>query len=122
GHRNLAGVNRENALASLHVGAIDDDATIETTGTKQRRIQHVGTVRRRYENDTFVRLEAVHFNEQLIERLLAFVVAAAEPCAAVTSNGVDLVDEHDARCVLLALLEQVAHARRTNADEHLDEV
>ena len=40
----------------------------------------------------------------------------------MTADGVDLVDEDDAGRVLLALLEQVAHARRADADEHLDEV
>ena len=50
----------------------------------------------------FVRLEAVHLDEQLIERLLALVVSAAEAGAAVTSNRVNLVDEDDARRVLLA--------------------
>src|SRR5436309_8550900 len=38
------------------------------------------------------------------------------------ANGVDFIDEDDARRVLLALLEQVAHARCADADEHLDEV
>src|SRR6185295_12090152 len=47
---------------------------------------------------------------------------AAETGAAMTADRVDLVDEDDARRVLLALLEQVAHARRADADEHLDEV
>ena len=47
---------------------------------------------------------------------------AAEPGAAVAADGVDLVDEDDARGVLLALLEQVAHPAGADADEHLDEV
>jgi hypothetical protein len=67
-------------------------------------------------------LEAVHLDEQLVERLLALVVAAAHAGAAVAADGVDLVDEDDAGRVLLALLEQVADARRADADEHLDEV
>src|SRR5690606_23639520 len=50
------------------------------------------------------------------------VVTAAESGAAVAADGVDLVDEDDAGCVLLALLEEVAYARGTDADEHLDEV
>src|SRR4029079_8007483 len=54
--------------------------------------------------------------------LFAFVVAAAKTGAAMASDGVDLVDEHDAGRVLLALLEQIAHTARTDADEHLDEV
>ena len=55
-------------------------------------------------------LEAVHLDEQLVQRLLALVVAAAEAGAAMAADGVNLVDEDDAGRVLLALLEQVAHA------------
>ena len=40
----------------------------------------------------------------------------------MATHGVDLVDEDDAGRVLLALLEQIAHAARAHADEHLDEV
>ena len=66
--------------------------------------------------------EAVHLDEQLVERLLAFVVAAAHACAALTADRVDLVDEDDARAVLFGLLEHVAHAGGADTDEHLDEV
>ena len=112
----------EDALAALHVGTVDDDAAIEAAGTEQRRIEDVGTVRRGDEDDAFVRLEAVHLDEQLVQRLLALVVAAAEAGAAMTADRVDLVDEDDAGRVLLALLEQIADARGADADEHLDEV
>src|SRR5262245_1651794 len=121
-HRNLAGVDGENALSALHVRTVDDNASIEAARTQERGIEHVGTVRRRHEDDAFVRLEAVHLDEQLIERLFALVVTAAEAGAAMAADGIDLVDEHDARRVLLPLLEQVAHARRADADEHLDEI
>jgi hypothetical protein len=40
----------------------------------------------------------------------------------VTADGVDLVREDDARRGLFRLLEEVAYARRADADEHLDEV
>src|SRR5207247_11098342 len=89
---------------------------------EERGIENVGTVRRRDKNDAFVRFEAVHLDEQLVERLLALVVPAAEARAAVTADGVDFVDEDDARRVLLALLEQIANAAGADADEHLDEV
>ena len=91
-------------------------------GRSSAGIENVGTIRRGDENDAFVRLEAVHLHEQLIERLLALVVPAAETGAAMASHRVDLVDEDDARGVLLALLEQIANARGADADEHLDEV
>src|SRR4028118_898270 len=69
-----------------------------------------------------VALDPVHLDEQLVERLLALVVPAAQPRAAVPADGVDLVDEDDARRVRLPLLEEVAHAARADADEHLHEV
>ena len=115
-------MDREDALASLHVGTIDDDAPVEAARAQQRRIEHVGTVGGRDEDDAFVRFEAVHLDEQLVQRLLALVVTAAEAGAAMTADRVDFIDEDDAGRVLLALLEQVAHARRADADEHLDEV
>ena len=49
-------------------------------------------------------------------------MSATEPCAALTSDGVDLIDEDDARCGFLRLLKEIAHARGTNTDKHLDEV
>ncbi len=67
-------------------------------------------------------LEPVHLDEHLVQRLLALVIAAAEPGAAMAADRVDLVDEDDAGRVLLALLEHVAHARRADAHEHLDEI
>src|SRR5262249_41445412 len=80
---------------------------IETAGRLQRRVEHVGPVRGRNQDDALVRLEAVHLDEELVQRLLALVVAAAQAGAAVTADGVDLVDEDDAGRVLLALLEEV---------------
>src|SRR5581483_11650096 len=64
----------------------------------------------------------VHLDQQLVERLLALVVAAAEAGTAVAADRVDLVHEDDAGRVLLPLLEQVADAGGPDADEHLDEV
>src|SRR4029078_6075864 len=84
--------------------------------------ENVGTVGGGDEDDAFVRLEAVHLDEELVERLLASGVAAPQARAAMAADRVDLVDEDDARRVLLALLEEVADARGADADEHLDEV
>ena len=44
-----------------------------------------------------LRVEAVHLDQDLVERLLALVVAAAQAGAALAADGVDLVDEDDAR-------------------------
>ena len=66
--------------------------------------------------------ETVHLDQQLVQRLFALIVAAAEAGAAMAADRVDFVDEDDAGCVLLGLVEHVAHAARADTDEHLDEV
>src|SRR5258708_33696611 len=45
---------------------------------------------------------------------------SAETSATLAADGVDLVDEDDARGIALGLIEQVAHAASADADEHLD--
>ena len=40
----------------------------------------------------------------------------------MSAHGVDLVHEHYAWGVALGLIEEVTHAGRAHADEHLDEL
>ncbi len=120
--RLAARVHLEDLRATLAVGTIHGDLAVEASGAQQRRIEDVGPVGGRDHDDVVLRLEAIHLNEQLVERLLALVVSAAESRAAVAAHGVDLVHEDDAGRVLLGLLEQIAHARGAHADEHLHEV
>ena len=74
-------------------------------GPQERGIEHVRPVRGGDEDDAFVRLEAVHLDQELVQRLLALVVTAAEAGTTMATDGVDLVDEDDAGRVLLPLLE-----------------
>ena len=120
--RLAACVDLEDLDAALAVGAVDHDLAVEAARAQQRRVEDVGPVGGGDQDDVVLHLEAVHLDQQLVERLLALVVAAAEAGAAVAADGVDLVHEDDAGRVLLGLLEQVAHAAGADADEHLDEV
>ena len=109
-------------MATVEVGGVDLDLAVEAARAQQRRVEHVGPVGRGDEDDAAADVEAVHLDEQLVEGLLALVVAAAHAGAAVASDRVDLVDEDDRRGVLLGLLEEVADAAGADTDEHLDEV
>ena len=120
--RHLAHVHFQDLFAADHVRIGHDDLPVEAARPQQRRVEHVRPVGGGDQDDAFVGLEAVHLDEQLVERLLALVVAAAEAGAAVTADCVDFVDEDDAGRILLRLLEHVAHAAGADADEHLDEV
>ena len=120
--RHLPRVHLQNAQAARQVRTVDDDLTVETTRTKKGGVQHVRTVRRRDDDDPRVLLEAVHFHQQLVQRLLALIVSATKAGTAVTSHGIDLVDEHDARGLALGLFEEVTYAARANTDKHFYEV
>src|SRR5438067_8384261 len=112
----------EDTFATPQVRCVHDNLTIEPPRSEQRRIQNVGPVRRRDEDDPVVRLEAIHLDEQLVECLLTFVVPAAKSRASMATHRVDLVDKDDAWCMGLPLLEQIANTRGTDTDEHLDEI
>ncbi|GBD46608.1 hypothetical protein HRbin41_01436 [bacterium HR41] len=120
--RLAARVHGQDLSPPLQVGTIDHDLPVEAARAQQRRIEDVGPVGGGDQDDVVLHLEAVHLDEQLVERLFALVVAAAETGAAVPTDRVDLVHEDDAGRVLLGLLEEIAHTRRADADEHLDEV
>ncbi len=57
----------------------------------------------------------------MVQGLFAFVLTAADSGAALTTDGVDFVDEEDRGSVFARLREKIAHATRANADEHLNE-
>ena len=120
--RLAAGVDLQNVGTALDIGQADVHLPVEAAGAEERVIENVGAVCRRHDDDALIIVEAVHFDEQLVERLLALVVTAAETGAALTADGVDLVDEHDGGGDLLGLLEQVADAARADADVQLDEI
>ena len=122
GERLAASVDLEDPLAALAVGPVDHDLAVEAAGPQQRRVEDVGPVGGGDQDDVVLHLEAVHLDEELVQGLLALVVAAAHAGAAVAADGVDLVHEDDAGGVLLRLLEEVADAAGADADEHLDEV
>ncbi len=120
--RLAAGVDLQDVGAALDIGQADVHLPVEAAGAEERVIENVGAVCCRHDDNALVIVEAVHFHEQLVECLLALVVAAAETGAALTADGVDLVDEHDGGGNLLGLLEQVADAARADADVQLNEV
>mmetsp|Transcript_55823 Transcript_55823/g.145606 ORF Transcript_55823/g.145606 Transcript_55823/m.145606 type:complete len:202 (+) Transcript_55823:761-1366(+) len=115
-------VHFENLLTSLDIGQAHLDTPIKAARTQQRVIQDIRAVRGSNDNDPRVALEAIHLGQDLIECLFALVIAATHSCTALTTDGVNLINEDDARRLLLGLLEDVAYTRGTDTDEELDEL
>ena len=106
---------REDRLAPRAVGRLHRDPAVEAPRAEQRRSSTSGRLVARDHDHARRRVEPVHLGEDLVQRLLALVVAAAEardPGRARPADRVELVDEDDRRRRLLRLREQVAHARR----------
>ena len=117
----LLGVDLEYRLAALEVGELDRDAAVKAARARERGVEGIRAVRGGEDDDAGVVLKAVHLGEQLVERLLALVVAA-EAAVTLLADGVYLVYEHDAGGLLLGLAEEVAHLARAHAYEHLDKL
>ena len=121
-HRFLARVDFENLFPPFDIGIVDGDLPVKTTGTEQCGVQNVGAVGCRHDDDALVRAETVHFHKQLVQRLLALVVSAAQARAAVTTDGVYLINEDDCRRGAPGGFKQVAHARSAHANVHFHKI
>mmetsp|Transcript_18918 Transcript_18918/g.38424 ORF Transcript_18918/g.38424 Transcript_18918/m.38424 type:complete len:253 (+) Transcript_18918:1161-1919(+) len=109
--------------SALDVRLVDLDLAVEAPRAQQRRVQDVCAVGAGEHHDARERVETVHLDQQLVQSVLALVVAAREPAAApCTSHRVDLVHKHDAWCMCTGLAEEISDARGPDADKHLNEV
>ena len=71
-----ADMHFQNFLPSFEVGTVENDLTIEAARPQQSGVQDFRPVGRRQDHDTFLGIEAVKLCEELVQGLLALVVAA----------------------------------------------
>ena len=116
-------MNQEDGLTLVQTWEIYVDFSVETTCTEQGAVKHIHTVGSCQNDDATIGTETVHLGKQGVEGVFSLIVSAhCRVLAAGTAHCIDLIDEDDARSLLLCLAEEVADARCTHADEHLYEV
>ena len=115
-------VNFQDGHAAVLVRIVDRHLPVKTAGTHQGGVKDIAAVGCGHHDNAFIHGKTVHFNQQLVQCLFTFIVAAAEACAAVTSNCVNFIDKYDGRSHLLGLVKQVADAACADADKHLHKV
>ena len=121
--RHAPGVHGEDLATAGLVGGVDHDVAVEAPGAQQGRVEDLGPVGGGQHHHPLVPREPVHLGEDLVEGLLALVVAAEGGGAAPgAADGIELVDEHDGGGGLLGLVEEVAHPAGPQAHDHLDEL
>ena len=122
GWLDLAHVHLENRGAARLLRSVQRHLSVEASRTCQGRVQDLGAVGGRQQDNADARVKAVEFSQELVQRLLLLVVAAETTSGARAPKAVQLIDEDDARLCLACLLEEVANTGCTDADEHLDEL
>ena len=115
-------MNLQNLLTATHIRQAHNNLAVKPAWPQQGRVQHVGTVGRGNDNHALVPFKAVHFDQQLVECLLAFVMPAAQSRTAMPTHGVDFINKDDARRVFLGLLKHIPNPRCADPDEHFDEI
>ena len=109
--------------AAFLVGWMDDDLPVESSRSKQSRIEDVWPVGGGQDDDAFMAGKAIHLGQDLIQGLFALVVTAESPrTAARAANRVDLIDEDDCWSDLPRLRKQLADPTGPDTDDHLDEL
>ena len=73
----VAGMDFEDGFPASPIGQGDRDGPIKAPGPAKSRIQDVVAVGSGYDEDAGIGFEAIHLDQQLVEGLLAFVVASA---------------------------------------------
>ena len=118
GQLDVPGVDFQGLETARQIGPVHHNAAVEAAGTQQSLVQHLGPVGGGQHNDALGGVEAIHFGQQLVQRLLPLVVAAHAGVAGL-ADGVDFIDKDDGRGHFAGLLEQVPDAGRAHAHEHL---
>ena len=120
---NRAQMYAEYFLTFVQVGQVYMYLTVETSGTKQRLVQHVYAVGSSQNDNTTVGTEAIHLCQQLVQCVLAFIISThCRVLATCTSHSINLINKDDTGSLFLCLLEQVADTGCTYTHEHFHEV
>src|SRR6516165_2340320 len=117
GHVDLQDLHPTRTIRPVH-----QHLAIEPARPQQGWIEHLRSVGGAEEDHAGCWIEPVELSEQLVEGLLFLVVAAERAGASAAAERIELVDENDARRRFPRLLEQIPHASRAYAYEHLDEL
>ena len=101
-------VDLQNVLTAFEVGKLNGNAAVKPSGSCQCRIKRFRAVCCGKDNYAVVAGKAVHFGQKLVKGLLALIVSAGS-AVPFLSDGVNLINENNARRFFLGLAEKVAY-------------
>ncbi len=109
----------QDGFPSVDIRAVHQDLPVEPPRAQQGGIQDFRPVGGGHDDDPFIGFKSIHLHQELVEGLLPFVMPAHDIHPPGFAQGVQFIDEDDARGLRGGLREKIANARRAHADEHL---
>src|SRR5690606_8358783 len=102
----------KNLFPTDQVRLINGNLAVKASGAQQRGIQDVRSICSRHDDDSRIGTEAVHFHQQLVERVLPFIVATHDTVfSKSTTDCIDLINKVDTGSLIFRLAEQVPYTR-----------
>ena len=77
--------------------------SVKASWPHQGIVQYVSSVSGCNDNNASVALKSIHLCQELVQRLLTLIVAAAYSSSARPTHSIDLVHKDNAWCILLGL-------------------
>mmetsp|Transcript_75506 Transcript_75506/g.161761 ORF Transcript_75506/g.161761 Transcript_75506/m.161761 type:complete len:274 (+) Transcript_75506:100-921(+) len=114
-------VDLQDIDARLLIRQRDFHLPVQSARAQQGRVEGVWTVRRHDDLHTAQVVESIDLIQKLHERALDLAVSRGSLREPLTSDGIDLVHENDARLVLLGVAEHLADDARALSDVLVDD-
>ena len=122
GQRLISCVQLQDIFPAAHVRGSHADFPVKTSGTQNRGIEYIHAVGGRHNDNSFIHAEAVHLHQQLVQRLLPFIVAASHTGSPASCHGVNFINKYDTGRIFLRFFKQVADSGSAHADKHFHEI
>ena len=119
---NILGMHFQDIHTAFQIRLVHDNSPVKTARSQQRLIQHLRPVGCRQDQQPLGRIKTIHLGQQLVQRLLPLIIAAAQSTVAAFADGIDLINKNDTGRHLLGFLKQVADTGRTHTHKHFHEI
>ena len=84
-------MNRQNGFSATQIRLVHHNLPIKPTRAQQRRVQNIRPIGGRNHNHPIVFAKPVHFNQQLIQRLLPLIVPATQTGTPLATDRINFI-------------------------------
>ena len=106
-------------LTSCQIRQFYGNTSVKSSGTKKCRIKGLRPVGSCQNDNTLRTVKAIHLRQELVQRLLSFIISSHPAGITLFTDGINLVNKYDAGCFFICLLKQISYLCCTHAHKHL---